>query len=275
MKIIFHPLLLLLTAFLNANFTCIAQPVASFSLDRYNICSGTTFQMINTSTMANKYVWMIEGTVYSNARDTLANLSDSCYDRKEISLIAIDTVSGMSDTARAYTEIIGACYFHWTGTFLSCPGDTISLGIFPEEIATRFTLSAPVTVLAGCETCPFIEFIQLSPSLIVDRRSTYYGDCSEITTYEYFCQTTTVETVENSSFEIFPNPAMDQVKVHIRGRLPESLSLIDLNGQCLFTKKITEPLHHLELKDYPDGVYFLRTQYREGTFKIRRLILLK
>lgn len=225
--------------------------------------------------MANKYVWMIEGTVYSNARDTLANLSDSCYDRKEISLIAIDTVSGMSDTARAYTEIIGACYFHWTGSFLSCPGDTISLGIFPEEIATRFTLSAPVTVLAGCDTCPFIEFVQLSPNLVVDRRSTYYGDCSETTTYEYFCQVSPVETIENISVEIFPNPVRDKLSVRIREPLPESLNLFDLNGRCLFTKKITTTVHQLEMQDYPDGVYILRIKYPDGTFEAQKLVLSK
>ena len=236
----------------------LAQPNASFMVDKYKVCSGSTLNFNNTSTGSNSYEWFIEGIHYSSSRDTSVILIEGCYDLKEIKLIATDTSTGISDSAIQVVEVFDTCFFHLTGTFINCPGDTIRLAINSEEIQTQFYISDPVTILNGCQACPSIEFILLTGGTYVDRTSTYDGGCSEVTSYEYVCWTTGVEVPELEEISVFPNPTTGIIHVNIKNYFESVLSIVDVLGNLKYTQTIKSEKVLIDLSMFPAGIYVIR-----------------
>lgn len=267
--IIRHVIFLLLT------FSCIdgfSQVIASFTVDRYNVCSGTSVQLNNTSTGANKFEWLIEGTHYSHARDTNVVLQEACYDLQEIKLIVEDTLSGILDSSSIVVEVFDTCFFHWTGTFLNCPGDTISLAINPEETSTLFNIQPSVNILAGCFTCPSIQFILTQPGTIADRTSTYVGGCSEITSYEYFCTINSISETEDRKIKLSPNPVIDRLQVNNTAASAAEIKILNVKGQQVFESKIKAGKTIFDLSQLPEGIYFMHTCYHDGISVQNKLI---
>jgi hypothetical protein len=234
------------------------QPIASFTVDKYNVCSGSVLNLFNTSTGSNAYEWFIEGSHYSNSRDTSAILIEGCYDLKEIKLIATDTSTGISDSATQVVEVFDTCFFHLTGTFINCPGDTIRLAVNTEETQTQFYISDPVTILTGCQTCPSIEFILLTGGTYVDRTSTYDGGCSEVTSYEYVCWTTGIELPKLDEISVFPNPTTGILQVNILNYSGSKLSIADMLGNLRHEQSIKSEKVTLDLSVFPAGIYVIR-----------------
>ncbi len=249
-----------------------AQVNASFTVDRYNICSGTSILMTNTSTGANRYEWKIDGLHYSYARDTSAVLTEDCYDLKEIKLFSEDSLSGIFDSASIVVEVFDTRYFHWTGTFFNCPGDTISLAVNPEEISTLFSIQASVNVLAGCLTCPSIQFILTQAGTIVDRTSTYAGGCSEVTSYEYFCTSTSIDEKQKNAILFSPNPVRDHLTVANAKSLAIEITIYDLGGKQLFTKNICDRVSYIDLSILSAGVYIIRSKDSQGYGRMQKII---
>lgn len=249
-----------------------AQVNAAFSTDRYNICSGNTVQLTNLSSGANSFEWFIEGVHYSNAIDTTATLYEGCYDLKEIKLIAWDSISGIIDSAIIVVEIFDTCFFHWTGTFLQCPDDTIYLDVNPEEISTEFSIQPAVNIIAGCFTCPSIQFILLQSGTTVDRTSTYDGGCSEITSYEYFCQINDVSTIEKDNIFIYPNPFVDFIKVSANSSAAFELFIMDFHGRILQQRQMLNESTSLDLSQLESGTYFIRLNSDKNNQLFRKII---
>ncbi len=253
---------------------CYSQVIAGFTVDKYNVCSGTSILLNNTSTGANRFEWQIEGIHYSYARDTSAVLQEDCYDLQEIKLIAEDTVSGFLDSVSIIVEVFDTCFFHWTGTFINCPGDTISLATNPEEISTLFTIQPSVNILNGCITCPSIQFVLTQAGTMVDRTSTYSGGCSEITTYEYFCIINAISETADRKINFSPNPLTDRLRVDNPYTSPAELKIYNLKGQQVFLFKIPEGKTLLDLSLLPAGMYFAATRFQDGRISQNKLIKL-
>ncbi len=269
MKTIYAISLLILLNNLNA----FSQPNAEFTTNRTNICSGTSVNFFNSSTGANAYEWFIEGMHYSFSFDTSAILYEGCYDLKEIKLVARDTLSGLSDTVTKTVEVFDTCFFHWTGTFLNCPGDTITLGINSEEIATHFIIPVPVNVIAGCLTCPSITFSFMYPGqMMADRISTYAGGCTETTTYEYFCTVSDINEINKKVLDIFPNPVSDILTLSTNLELPAELKILDYSGRVLHIQKIYNESTLVDLSYFSLGAYVIQTTSNDGLLVNRKLI---
>jgi hypothetical protein len=103
-----------------------AQPVPEFTVDRINICNGTTVQLTNSSTGANNYEWLIDGINYPKSPDTVATLFENCYGVQEIKLYASDTINGLTDSQSIYVDVFDTCFFHWTADIFKCPGDLLN-----------------------------------------------------------------------------------------------------------------------------------------------------
>jgi hypothetical protein len=262
--------LLIFSAFitiLNVN----GQPVSSFTVDRFNICSGTTVSLNNTSTAANTYEWLIEGIHYSYSRDTIAKLLESCYDIQEIKLRAGDTLTGLYDSSTILVEVFDTCFFHWTSDNIRCPGDTIELGIFNEEIATQFTINTSYTLLNGCLTCPSIKLILTQPGTLIDRKGTYLGGCTEITSYHYLCTTDIDDDLENAHVALYPNPVSDKFNVESKN-LINSVSIYNQLGEILLSKKINGLIAEVGISSFSDGFYFLQIQLPNGNLINRKFL---
>ena len=230
-----------------------AQPMADFHPSRYKICSGSTIDLVNLSSGASTFQWLIDGQLYSASADTQATLVENCYDMKTITLIACDSVGSLCDTARKFVEVFDSCFFHWTGDFVNCPGDTINLSTHAEAIATSWDISGPYSLLGGCDTCPSISFIIQQQGQSVDRQVTYQGNCSEITSFHYLCSISSIKEIE-SEFELFPNPSMGDVRISgSRSGDVSKLLVYDSFGRI-----VKELFSIQDVINLPPGINFLR-----------------
>lgn len=65
--------------------------------------------------------------------------------------------------------------------------------------------------------------------------------------------------VKNKNITIYPNPASDKVTVEFTGAFKETnLVLVDIEGQQLLTRQITELKTQIDISSLPRGVYFVR-----------------
>jgi hypothetical protein len=64
---------------------------------------------------------------------------------------------------------------------------------------------------------------------------------------------------KESKLLLYPNPATDEISVDISEKAYGSnLTIIDIEGQQLITRQITEPKTQIDISNLPSGVYFLR-----------------
>lgn len=74
-------------------------------------------------------------------------------------------------------------------------------------------------------------------------------------------QMTSTQALQNSDVMIYPNPTQDKVYIENTSReLLTQFELFDATGKQLMTKELTKEnsLIEVSLKDYPNGVYFLK-----------------
>lgn len=246
-----------------------AQPNAEFTVERYKICSAMNVKFTNMSSFSNSYAWFIDNVYYADSTDINVTFIESCYDVKEIKLIAYDTLSGFSDTDTKLVEVFDSCFYHLTGTFLKCPGDTILLEANPEAISTQFNTSQPVNIIGGCASCPYIRFIILHSLTTIDRLSTYAGNCSDLTTFEYSCIGNKIELNSSPSFKVYPNPASEYVILEMEVFEPGNISIMDLSGRELIQIQISKNPEKIKLEQFENGLYFIRIQTNKGIIKTK------
>lgn len=233
------------------------QPQSSFTVDRYNVCSGTTIILSNTSAGANSFEWKIEGAHYSFQRDTIATLIEPCYDLKELRLIATDTSSNESDSSSIVVEVFDSCFFHWTGDFTLCPGDTVIQAANPEEIATQYVITPPHTLISGCLTCPSIGFVLTTSGTLVDKTSTYLGGCSETTSYHYTCNPLVVRENKIEKITIFPVPTDQTIIIESISRI-KNILITNISGEILFTADdMDDRRKEVDVSGFIRGIYFV------------------
>lgn len=72
--------------------------------------------------------------------------------------------------------------------------------------------------------------------------------------------------------EIYPNPSSRLITISIPGiSFPDHLTILNLNGQELITRQITEPTTTLDISSLPTGVYFVRVM-SEKTVQVRKVL---
>lgn len=78
-----------------------------------------------------------------------------------------------------------------------------------------------------------------------------------------------VNDIEVNPFEMYPNPATDQLIVSAKASFSDwngQLSVVNLAGQTVLQHNMTGPQAVLNLKTLPNGMYLLQWQGEEGTF---------
>lgn len=79
-----------------------------------------------------------------------------------------------------------------------------------------------------------------------------------------------------ATWDIYPNPAKDQVSIHLRaqGRLQDfHLVLRDALGRSMYTQVIPEPDVDLNVSDLPPGIYVCELLYQNRLLQRKRLLI--
>ena len=94
-----------------------------------------------------------------------------------------------------------------------------------------------------------------------------------------YSKTVSVNLAKPVQVNVFPNPARDELTILLKGRetfTDLSISLVNINGISLmkknYTIRETELREHINISDFPRGVYWLRTEYT-GAVLIRKVVL--
>ena len=65
--------------------------------------------------------------------------------------------------------------------------------------------------------------------------------------------------------KIYPNPANDLITVETKILGPYSIELNAVNGQLIYSAKVQEPIHHIDISSYQKGMYFITIESADFT----------
>lgn len=145
------------------------------------------------------------------------------------------------------------------------------------------TQMAPSNVLVG----PWIEgiggetgfvpisnniSIVLTPNLLCawnDGVQIYTNDSYDSCYYRWI----SVETFEKASFDIFPNPVVDEVVIRSKTHPIQSVKLYDLRGNVLLHQQNNDNVEEvtLNISGFASGVYVLRIESTRGEISTKKL----
>jgi chitodextrinase len=95
------------------------------------------------------------------------------------------------------------------------------------------------------------------------------GNFSDWTTVQFTTQTIGLEELSGQLFFVYPNPATDLVTIETNGEA--SITLINANGQALYTFEITDKAT-IPVSDLEAGIYFLQL-VQNGTRAIQKVTI--
>lgn len=102
----------------------------------------------------------------------------------------------------------------------------------------------------------------------------YIGTGADVTLFtndfwEYYTTTEIPEMTDNNEIIIFPNPANDILNIDLDEKA--TLEIINVQGQIVDTKSLTEKVNDIDLSNLVSGVYTLRIKTESG-IAMRKLI---
>ncbi len=81
-----------------------------------------------------------------------------------------------------------------------------------------------------------------------------------------------ISELTSSKISIYPNPATDQITIETFPTTAKNLiSILNLNGQQLITRQITEPMTQIDISTLPNGVYFMRVT-NDKTVEVGKIV---
>ena len=77
---------------------------------------------------------------------------------------------------------------------------------------------------------------------------------------------------DDQEIKIFPNPATDKITLEVTGEIGErNLVIVNLEGQQLLTRQITEPKTIIDISSLPSGIYFMR-ETNDKTVELEKIL---
>ena len=186
---------------------------------------------------------------------------------------ALTSLAGLDNL----TSIGGNLYIFYNYALTSLTGlkkvNTIGIGIVIQGNSILTSLTGLDNIAAASITGLYIlENYSLS-TCAVKSVCDYLGNmngfieifnnatgCNSQAEVDTACKTLSVENlILDDVVSIFPNPSSDKITIETSPTPTKSqLSLMNLNGQQLITRQITEPKTQLDISSLPSGVYFVR-----------------
>ena len=91
-------------------------------------------------------------------------------------------------------------------------------------------------------------------------------------TVMYYNAPAGINILQSSKISVCPNPATDKITIEIAAGLASSqLSIINLNGEEVLTRQITQPKTQIDISNLPSGVYIVRLT-NDKTVEVRKII---
>jgi hypothetical protein len=81
-----------------------------------------------------------------------------------------------------------------------------------------------------------------------------------------------ITELQRARISVYPNPATDKITIETSGETQESyLAIVNIDGQEVLTRQITQPKTQIDISNLPSGVYFVRL-LNEKTVEVGKII---
>jgi len=77
---------------------------------------------------------------------------------------------------------------------------------------------------------------------------------------------------ENVNFDVYPNPASDNIFVSTDAAV-STIEIVDLLGNILVSQNATKPNQSIDVSNLPAGVYSLRVTTNKGNLKTKPFLI--
>jgi hypothetical protein len=99
-----------------------------------------------------------------------------------------------------------------------------------------------------------------------------WGNSYKATVMKYDSVYVGINEPQESKLLLYPNPATDKITIKLSGMTQGgNLTIVDIEGQQLITRQITEPKTHVDINSLPSGVYFVRVT-NEKTVEVGKFV---
>ena len=143
-------------------------------------------------------------------------------------------------------------------TFLRCRGNLLThLDVSNNNSLIRLSIDEMPTLTEVCVwELPFPpEDVEIdttdSPNVCFET------DCNGA------CGTTGINTNSPTELSIYPNPAINILTIETNRSGQHTVEIASVNGQLLYSDKIEEPSHQIDISSFQKGLYFITVRSRD------------
>jgi hypothetical protein len=89
------------------------------------------------------------------------------------------------------------------------------------------------------------------------------------------CTANSVNEFANSTFSIFPSPAIDQTSLQFESaHIPQDIQIFNATGQLMHTEKVLGRLQmQVNISNFATGIYIVRASFENGEEVNERLVV--
>jgi hypothetical protein len=85
------------------------------------------------------------------------------------------------------------------------------------------------------------------------------GNSDKATVMKYDSLFVGINEIQKAKFSLYPNPATDKITVELKGAILDgNLSIVNIEGQQLITRQITQAKTVIDISNLHSGIYFVR-----------------
>jgi hypothetical protein len=131
-----------------------------------------------------------------------------------------------------------------------------------KGILMKFDGNSWITVGSGGFSIGVAKYLSLAFSPSGGQPYVAFSDAStsfKSTVMKYDSVMAGIDEKQKSKLSLYPNPASNLITVETLSTLTQyQLSIMNVDGQQLITRQITQPKTQLDISNLPSGVYFVR-----------------
>ncbi len=167
------------------------------------------------------------------------------------------------------------------GTYSGLPEEKVVVGLTTcasdQAVRTRLEIVSIMNYLLGVGSKPGSYTLRdsypnlkglMTWSINTDARMSSMNSCNPSVSYD-FAQAfedvfgtidNSIQTLKIESLKVYPNPTTGILTINSEDLIGENFTLTDLNGKIVFSFKATEKLTKIDLSNYSNGFYTLKSK---------------
>lgn len=234
----------------------VSPSVALFASQNQEICVGNSVQFNNTSENSTSFQWTFEGGEPSTSIATNPNVVYSESGTYDVTLIASNAEFADTTTFEAYITVNEAP---------AAPEVNFNNGVLSVDAQGTFQWYLNDSFISGANSSTWTAQQNGMYSVAVTNNGcTVFSDEIDVTV-------TSLNSLDNSSLQVFPNPARNMLNINVQSADFSSYQLFDAIGRSVIESTLVKGNNVVSLSNLKPGLYIL-TVRGESSIKTYQII---